>query len=75
MQLVDEVQLEQRLDELAAAADEDVALVAALDPSSSSTGGTIQPSRSAGASVLLTVPMNATQSGASPCNDATGSRS
>src|ERR1700760_3897385 len=38
------------------------------------TGGNIQASRSAGASVLLVVPTNTTRSGASPCRDATGSR-
>ncbi len=42
--------------------------------SSSPAGGTIQASRSAGASVLLVVPTNATRSGARPCMDATGSR-
>ena len=41
--------------------------------SSSPVGGTIQASRSAGASVLLVVPRNTTRSGARPCSEATGS--
>ena len=50
-------------------------IIVALRRLQDSSGATIQPRRKAGASDLLTVPSETTQSGASPCIEPTGSRS